>query len=80
MTARSHLRSPSRASYLTQPEEGRPGWPKAFGFLDEIGYRAVSITGFLLLLTLTVVPGRPGPRSPGAAAELGSQGECSLYF
>jgi cytochrome c-type biogenesis protein CcsB len=40
--------------YLTQPEEGRPGWPKP-ALMDEIGYRAV-IIGFPLL-TLTVVLG-----------------------
>ena len=40
--------------YLTQPEEGRPGWPK-LELLDEIGYRAV-IIGFPLL-TMTVVLG-----------------------
>jgi cytochrome c-type biogenesis protein CcsB len=40
--------------FLTQPEEGRPGWPKP-ALMDEIGYRAV-IIGFPLL-TLTVVLG-----------------------
>jgi cytochrome c-type biogenesis protein CcsB len=40
--------------YLTQPEEGRPGWPKP-ALMDEIGYRAV-IIGFPLL-TMTVVLG-----------------------
>jgi cytochrome c-type biogenesis protein CcsB len=40
--------------YLTQPEEGRPGWPKP-ALLDEMGYRAV-IIGFPLL-TMTVVLG-----------------------
>jgi cytochrome c-type biogenesis protein CcsB len=40
--------------YLTQPEEGRPGWPKP-AQMDEIGYRAV-IIGFPLL-TMTVVLG-----------------------
>jgi cytochrome c-type biogenesis protein CcsB len=40
--------------YLTQPEDGRPGWPKP-ALLDEIGYRAV-IIGFPLL-TMTVVLG-----------------------
>ncbi len=40
--------------YLTQPEGGRPGWPKP-ALLDEIGYRAV-IIGFPLL-TMTVVLG-----------------------
>jgi cytochrome c-type biogenesis protein CcsB len=40
--------------YLTQPEAGRPGWPKP-ALMDEIGYRAV-IIGFPLL-TLTVVLG-----------------------
>jgi cytochrome c-type biogenesis protein CcsB len=40
--------------FLTQPEEGRPGWPKP-AVMDEIGYRAV-IIGFPLL-TLTVVLG-----------------------
>jgi ABC-type transport system involved in cytochrome c biogenesis permease subunit len=40
--------------YLTQPEGGRPGWPKP-ALMDEIGYRAV-IIGFPLL-TLTVVLG-----------------------
>jgi cytochrome c-type biogenesis protein CcsB len=42
------------ALYLTQPEEGRPGWPKP-ALLDEMGYRAV-IIGFPLL-TMTVVLG-----------------------
>jgi cytochrome c-type biogenesis protein CcsB len=40
--------------YLTQPDEGRPGWPKP-ALLDEMGYRAV-IIGFPLL-TMTVVLG-----------------------
>jgi len=40
--------------YLTQPEEGRPGWPKP-ALMDEMGYRAV-IIGFPLL-TMTVVLG-----------------------
>ena len=40
--------------YLTQPEEGRPGWPRP-ALMDEIGYRAV-IIGFPLL-TMTVVLG-----------------------
>ena len=40
--------------YLTQPETGRPGWPKP-ALLDEMGYRAV-IIGFPLL-TMTVVLG-----------------------
>jgi cytochrome c-type biogenesis protein CcsB len=40
--------------YLTQPEEGRPGWPKP-ALMDEVGYRAV-IIGFPLL-TMTVVLG-----------------------
>jgi ABC-type transport system involved in cytochrome c biogenesis permease subunit len=40
--------------YLTQPAEGRPGWPRP-ALLDEIGYRAV-IIGFPLL-TMTVVLG-----------------------
>jgi ABC-type transport system involved in cytochrome c biogenesis permease subunit len=40
--------------YLTQPEGGRPGWPKP-ALMDEIGYRAV-IIGFPLL-TMTVVLG-----------------------
>jgi cytochrome c-type biogenesis protein CcsB len=40
--------------YLTQPETGRPKWPKP-ALLDEMGYRAV-IIGFPLL-TMTVVLG-----------------------